>query len=258
MAEDFQTNQNISETPTIVSNTNANTARKRKRSVGDTLTTAYSSVSFAPWKLTGKCRPDSPHFFFSSSYSVIQSGSKSDKEGEDVGDSNNDVDVDIHQVVHQHVNGLCMVTAGELSIPPSKILRSIRFVAKEVPSCSNAEKRKRQAKMMKGRGKVDHVVSPSTVIAELVLENRISAHSHSESEKMDTEKTKKNIIPLRACVWGTILELNNTALTPDVLLEDPLLDGFIAIILPTGRFPPRNTVAKVIGTNTPKDPTFPS
>jgi hypothetical protein len=226
MTEDFQANQNLSETPAIVSNNkHANTSRKRKRSFGDTLATAYSSVSIAPRKLTCKPRPDSPHFFFSSSYDVIPSGFKSDQEGENVVDPNNDVDVVIRQVVHQHVNGLCMVTAGELSIPSSKILRSIRFLAKEAPSCSNGEKRKRQTKMLKGKGKVEHVVNPSTVIAELILEDRTSVHTNCESETMVTKKTKTTIIPLRACVWGTILELNSTALTPDVLLQDPLLDG---------------------------------
>jgi hypothetical protein len=175
-------------------------------------------MSFAPRKLTSECRPDSPHFFFSSSHTVTFSDLKAESAG-----GNADLNVDMDQVVHQHVNGLCMVTTGELSIPPSKIVRSIRFVAKEAPSCSNAAKRKRQAKMLKGKGKVDHVVSPSTVVAELVLEDRISMDTHSKSETINTE-AKETTIPLRACVWGTILELNST-LTPDVLLKDPLLDG---------------------------------
>jgi len=255
MTEDVQANQDLSEIPAIVSNNkHANTSRKRKRSFRDTLNTAYSSVSFASRKLTGKPRPDSPHFFFSSSYDVIPSDFKSDQEGKNVVDPNNDVDVDIRQVVHQHVNGLSMVTAGELSIPSSKILRSIRYLAKEAPSCSNAAKRKRQAKMLKGKGNVEHVVNPSTVIAELILEDRTSADTNSASETVVTEKPKTTIIPLRACVWGTILELNSTALTPDVLLRDPLLDGFIAIILPTGKFPPASAIAKGIGTITPNDP----
>jgi len=205
-------------------NTNANTSRKRKRSYGDSLTAAYSSVSFAPRKLTGDFRPDSPHFFFSSSYTVMPSISKVVEEEE--GYANNNVNMDIQQVVHQHVNGLCMVTAGELSIPSSKILKCIRFVAKEAPPCSNAEKRKRQAKMLKGRGKVEHVVIPSTVIAELVLEDKNSDTNNIEEDgNICIGKSKTTIIPLRACVWGTILELNSNDLTPQVLLDDPLLDG---------------------------------
>lgn len=218
MAEDFHVNQTLLETPAIVSTTTTDTSRKRKRPPWDTVATAYSSVSFVPWKLAGgKCRPDSPHFFFSSSYRVMLPKFDSDEEVVGVDDSITNAQIDINQVVHQHANGLCMVTAGELSIPPSKILRSIQFVTKEAPSFSNAEKRKRQTKMLKGRGKVDHVVSPSTIIAELLLEDRNS--------KVDTGKPKTTTIPLRACVWGTLLELNSTTLSPDILVEDPLLDG---------------------------------
>mmetsp|Transcript_5789 Transcript_5789/g.11315 ORF Transcript_5789/g.11315 Transcript_5789/m.11315 type:complete len:271 (-) Transcript_5789:1843-2655(-) len=228
-------NQNTS------SNTNANinASRKRKRPLGNTLTEAYSSVSFAPRKSTGM--PDSPDFFFSASYNVGLSESTADEERKDVAYSGvNNGSVHIQQVVHHHVNGLCMVTAGDFSIPPSKALKSIRFIAKEAAPCSNAEKRKRQAKMLRGRGKVDPTgtVSPSTVIAELIVEDKKTDEISGTEDVKEIGKINTTIIPLRACVWGTILELNSGALTPQVLLDDPLLDGFIAIILPSGRFPP--------------------
>lgn len=210
MAEDAKANQNPPTTEGDESNHDAK-SRKRKRPFVDTLSTAYSSVSFAPRTLNGECRPDSPHFFFSSSYTVKLSDLESEQKEKAGCNSNDETTVKISQVVHQHVNGLCMVTAGELSIPPSKILKSIRFVVKEAPPCSNAEKRKRQAKMLKGKGKVDHIVTPSTVIAELVLEEQTGG--------------QETIVPLRACVWGTILELNTANLTPETLLKDPLLDG---------------------------------
>jgi hypothetical protein len=99
---------------------------------------------------------------------------------------------------------------------------------KEGPACSAAEKRKRQSKMLQGKT-VDHAVTPSTVIAELVL---------AEKGQQGPSKTHPTVVvPLRSCVWGTIVELNDR-LTPQVLLDDPLLDGFVAIILPSGRFPP--------------------
>ena len=220
MTEDNKTSQKL---PTVANESNQDVAksRKRKRPFVDTLSTAYSSVSFVPRVLNCECRPGSPHFFFSSSYTVKHSDIESGKKEEAGCNSNDDTDVEISQVVHQHVNGLCMVTVGDLSIPQSKTLKSIRFIAKEAPPCSNAEKRKRQAKMLKGKGKVDHIVTPSTVIAELVLEERTSTQ-----ETMDGNDTnpKTTIIPIRACVWGTILEINN-ANTPEVLLKDPLLDG---------------------------------
>ena len=179
----------------------------------DSLTAAYSSVKFSPRTVPGRCRPDSPQFFFSSSYTVIQSKLKSNEKRE-IGTFQSDVD--IRQVVHQHANGLCVVTVGEQSIPQSKMLKSVRFIAKEAPSCSNTEKRKRQSKMLRKQGKVNNVVSPSTVIAELILEERNSKEGRIGS---------KTVIPVHACVWGTILELNSTALMPDIILEDPLLNG---------------------------------
>jgi glycine cleavage system H lipoate-binding protein len=45
-------------------------------------------------------------------------------------------------------------------------------------------------------------------------------------------------VPVYACVFGAVLELNR-GLTPQVLAQDPLLDGHLAIILPSGTFPPR-------------------
>ncbi len=221
MVEDAQMNQSQPETKVVASNKSGDKSRKRKRPFDDALTTAYSSVSFESRKLTGECEPDNPHFFFSSSYTVIQSDMESKRKEESTVDPKGYVDIEIQQVVHQHVNGLCMVTAGDLSLPTSKILKSIRILAKEAPACSNAEKRKRQAKMLRGRGKVDHVVTPSTVIAELVLEDQTSGGEVEEN----TENPKTTTIPLYACVWGTILEVNSTALTPDVMMRDPLLDG---------------------------------
>jgi hypothetical protein len=44
-------------------------------------------------------------------------------------------------------------------------------------------------------------------------------------------------IQIPAGVWGTVLELN-TNVTPELLKKDPLLDGYLAIIMPTGPFPP--------------------
>jgi len=94
----------------------------------------------------------------------------------------------------------------------------MRKRAREAPAFSAAQKRKRQTKMLQGQ-KVEDAVSPSTTLAELELES---------GEK----------IALKACVFGTIIELNKN-LTPEVLNDDPLLNGFLAIILPSGSFPPR-------------------
>jgi hypothetical protein len=72
--------------------------------------------------------------------------------------------------------------------------------------------------MLKG-GKVEDAVTPTTIIAKLRLKSG-------------------EAIPLYACVWGTILEVNHS-LTMDILFDDTLLDGYLAVILPSGGFPPK-------------------
>jgi hypothetical protein len=183
--------------------------RKRKRPYGESTSLAYSSISFKSREpIEG---PRTPHSFFSSSYSVSIADEKCT---ESDGDATENSDK-ITQVVHRHVNGLCIVTIGDF-VPSS--VKSIEYLVTEAPTSSAAEKRKRQAKMLKG-GSVEDAVSPSTAIANLILESGTS-------------------IPLHACVWGTLLELNH-CLTPEVLSDDPLLDGYLAVILPSGNFPPK-------------------
>lgn len=230
---------------------------KRKRPFGESLNAAYSCVaSFTARTSTG--RPDSPHFFFKSSYAVslknetnigIGDGStNSATEHHDPAKQRVEDNVRIPQAVHQHVNGLCIVTVAESimsSLPPCSTIQTIRFVAQEARPCSAAEKRKKQSKMLKG-GKVDDAVLPSTVIAELVVvveeaEEELGHDTTTEQVPSSSPTGRTAIIPLYACVWGTILELNSR-LTPELLMEDPLLDGYLAIILPSGRFPPSSSM----------------
>ena len=183
---------------------------KRKRPFGETIRKEYSATEFETRKSSG--RPRSPHRFFFTSYTVSSPDNTS-----------------IQQVVHKHVNGLCIVTAGE-TIPSS--IQSIKFIAKEAPACSAGEKRKRQTRMLQG-STVEDAVSPCTKIAELHLQDG-------------------TVIPLLACVFGTILELNQS-LTPEILQDDPLLDGFLAVILPSGDYPPREEEMKQVDESTAKE-----
>ena len=204
---------------------------KKRRPFGESTRIAYSSISFEKCESSG--RPRSPHRFFSSSRRVAFSKEAGEKDERTEHNQNDDTDTainNISQVVHHHVNGLCIVTAGE-QLPSS--IESIQFVVKEAPACSRGEKRKRQAKMLKG-GRVEGSVSPSTVIAEL---------------KVQSGET----VPLYACVFGNILELNHS-LTAEVLKDDPLLDGYLAVILPSGDFPPKQEKPKDSGTPPPKRP----
>jgi hypothetical protein len=135
----------------------------------------------------------------------------------------------VPQVVHCHVNGLCIVTAGDVALwlgthYPKKTIKSVQTLAKEPPPFSAAEKRKRQTKMLRG-GEVEHAVTPSTILAKLTLTDSDDGRPEDDIE-----------IPICAGVWGTIVEVNEN-LNSKVVLEDPLLDGYIAVILPTGNFP---------------------
>jgi len=192
---------------------NKNRSEKRKRPFGESLREAYKSIEFTPLQSTG--HPRSPHRFFRESYNVTFPKESSDQPTE------TDRVVpkfELSQVVHQHVNGLCIVTAGSTRLPEHDEISTIEILVTNAPSCSAAEKRKRQAKMLKG-GKVDNVVTPTTILANLHLKSG-------------------DRLPIYSCVWGTILEVN-TGLSVDRLLDDPLLDGYLAVILPSGEFPPR-------------------
>jgi hypothetical protein len=183
---------------------------KGKRPFGEPLREAYKSIEFDPVEDTG--HPRSPRRFFKESYAATFH-----KEVED-----QRIEVtqlppfELSQGVHRHVNGLCIVTAGS-RLPDRSTIAAIEFVATKAPVCSAAEKRKRQAKMLKG-GKVEDTVTPTTVLANILLKS---------GDKL----------PIYSCVWGTILEVNSE-LSVDTLLDDPLLDGYLAIILPSGEFPP--------------------
>ena len=65
------------------------------------------------------------------------------------------------------------------------------------------------------------IVSPKTIIANIILQNGRK-------------------IPLKSMVWGTVMELNQSLQqNPELLCQDPLMNGYLAVILPTGPFPPR-------------------
>lgn len=64
------------------------------------------------------------------------------------------------------------------------------------------------------------MVKPGDVVAKIMLSNGTVLHIHS-------------------CICGTVIELNSSLKdNPSLLIHDPLLDGYIAVILPNGSFPP--------------------
>lgn len=212
-----------------------------KRSLGsscegdnDTYQAAYSGFAFEPVVSTG--RPGTPHCFFKNSYVVHYRQAafkKQEKEGAEssvMADDAVNIQKNTEMRVHQHANGLCVVTVGDalklllLKDDPSRKEKddddcdwTIQFHVPETPALSAAQKRKRAAKQLQGRDMRNEIgaVRPSDTLATL---------GH---------------IQLPCCVWGSVLELNHRHnRTVDMLKTDPLLKGYLAVILPTGPFPP--------------------
>lgn len=175
------------------------------------------------------------------------------------------------QVVHRHLNGLCVVTAGDVlekllssttrddddaigDADAEKIvvgISSVEYLV-NVGEGSKSARGKMRARNKKGREKKKQnevkdrrddgsgtvVVSPRDALCQIVL---------SDGTRVE----------LRCCVSGTVVELNSRLLLPPpgctggdgaaegdrdpslLLSRDPLLDGHLAVILPTrGAFPP--------------------
>jgi len=158
-----------------------------------------------------------------------------------------------------------------------KAVVRVEFVAKEAPTRSRAEKRKEQGKMLKGKkgkGKKrqrrqqtatagsggqgqeeeeeddDGVVEPADVVANIFVEEE---EEEEKEERSATEggdgsapesKRRPVLVRKSECrcgVWGTVLELNRRLLDAEhssLVLRDPMMEGYLAVVLPTGPFPP--------------------
>lgn len=166
------------------------TKRKNKENAYDK---AYQGFRFRKRPSSG--RPGSPHRFFAASYQV-----EYDNESDEV----------ITPTVHQHANGLVVVSAGETlpSVREAVLMRQ----ASSIASSNAAQKRRLQGKMLRGKRLDEDIVSPSDDLCRIGDQTVIAG------------------------VWGVILEVQSR---PERIAQDPLLDGYVAIILPTGPFPPR-------------------
>jgi hypothetical protein len=144
-------------------------------------------------------RPGTPHRFFAESYEVVHRAN-------DGGSST--------MKIHTHRNGLCVVTAGD---GEKRLVERMEMHLKEAPASSAAAKRKQQSAMLRGKQRSD-VVRPDDVLCTL----------HCETGE-------KEEVP--CAVWGTLLEIN-PRMSVNLLRDDPLLSGYLAVVLPTGPFPP--------------------
>jgi hypothetical protein len=182
--------------------------KKRKRG-GDAYKNAYENVSIAPHHFPEDQPGITPRSFFKDSYDVTISPKQQQEKST------------CTVVIHQHANGLCVVTVGDAQARSMDQVQSVTFQVQEAPQSMSANNRRKiQQKMLRGSTPADSqgIVTPHTILAHMTCENGTT-------------------IQIPAGVWGTVLELN-TNVTPELLKKDPLLDGYLAIIMPTGPFPP--------------------
>jgi len=209
---------------------------------------AYRGIEFRKRPSSG--RPGSPHRFFAASYEVHWNDTEPNSHPAFSSHS-------LTPVVHRHANGLCVVTAGE-QLPPSFDQVVFLRQASSVAHGSAAQKRKFQAKMLQGKTgtrkdtrKDNHqndqpqqqqqqqpqqqppsqsqdVVHPHDTLCQIRT-------STSDADTLSHNDSTPTVIHVPACVWGTILEVQGHA---ERVIQDPLLNGYIAVILPTGPFPP--------------------
>ena len=198
--------------------------RLNNRDQNDPLAEAYAGVTFTPIPSTG--RPGTPHSYFGASYRV---------EFDNTSNTDAAPAAAPAQIVHKHVNGLVVVTAGDMASQTGTSMEWVVASTADVASQSLKQKRKVQAKMLRGQA-VPGAVRPTDTLVRLIT----CGDDDDDDDNQGTTTTgssSDNTIHLRCAVWGHVLE-RNERLTPALLRADPLLEGYLAVLLPTGPFPP--------------------
>lgn len=198
-------------------------SKKRSKNRKDML--MYKDWEFVQWERESNA-PGTPHRYFQDVYTVRRK--INDLEGQNR----------YQQVVHRHANGLAIITAGDTV---SAMLRdfnqngdrvaisSFMFNLDVTESPTSVGGKRKKARKMKSGQVQSETVLPGDTLATVFLTNGQS-------------------IGLKCCVAGTLLETNvNLNAAKDdldgqercssLLQNDPLLDGYLAIILPLGDFP---------------------
>jgi glycine cleavage system H lipoate-binding protein len=268
--------------------TSAKPGRKQQHNMknNNVLSEAYEGVTFTRRPSSG--RPGTPHSYFEASYNVHFAEKSSTAAATTTttttthSETEDKYSIFPQQVVHTHVNGLAVVTAGIGSygfpLPDasasslSRTIQAIDVVAQvaDVAHQSAGKKRKRQSQMLKQKSKKrmnninsnvssnisydSSVVYPRDVLANVQSttsstskeNNKEQEEDSNHADEMITASSNTTTIPLHCCVYGSILEINSRLSDhPQIIQDDPLLDGFLAIILPSGPFPPPSSIRTV-------------
>jgi hypothetical protein len=205
------------------------------------LNVEYENIKLEPCVSTG--RPGTPARFFAKSWEIDFQETHVDECHNSAMESPltdstvllNGTNVDTlleantRQIVHQHANGICIVTAGHLvqsSALEKGDIDKVVFVVQATSEQSVGAKRKRATKASKKiSDPTEGKVGPKDTVCQVFFRDG-------------------STLDLKACVAGTILEINeNLTQEPTLLVSDPLLNGYIAVISPScGYFPPDGTI----------------
>ena len=230
-----------------------NNHKKRKRQGHDAYQDAYRGFTFAPVPSTG--RPGTPHRFFAESYTVQYEPPLScDGDRNHVTTRSKSIVTSVvrQMRVHRHANGLCVIATtkkdsmvdhdddddarnnhntvddhrgvlleekGGGTTP-----KTLQWCCSPIPDLSAAQKRKQISSMLKQK-QPNQSLPPGAVRPMDPLVTIQNTAKHNDK------------VTFPAVVFGSVLELH-TELTMDLLRRDPLLKGYLAVILPSGPFPP--------------------
>lgn len=278
---------------------------------------AYKCISFVKRPSTG--RPGSPHRYFDDSFSVTF-GDASIETGSDEAAAHLNSDgaeavtatltrtnsshtpeqlsprlessmcTVKHQIVHRHLNGLCIVTAGNIldhftdrtSPKPSVSLVEYQVNISRGAQSARGKLRAKKSKWKSSKSSDapnekdgskmvhDGTVQPHDVLCTATLSNGMKYEFqccvagtvlelnrrlvHADSD--DADATTQDAIVHTSHGSGDVnaeedkrineVDIGSKQSTPDpinpsLLLTDPLLDGYLAVILPKGHFPPNNS-----------------
>ena len=201
--------------------------------------------------------PGSPHSIFQSSYKVsvfslpssdLSNESQKNLSSLNVSDKSIKKKLIGEQIVHCHQNSLCIITAGS-SLG--------NFISSQLPQTQNTDLKKDENQT--NNVNMNKINTNTNPIIQIKYLQKIHSGSQGKNKKQKAMKSKfksmfvepydplmeihfkdGRIQTFYCCVYGSLVELNSNLQqgSAKCLIEDPLMNGYLAIILPMGRFPP--------------------
>ena len=235
--------------------------------------TTYNGISFNKRDSSG--RPGTPHRYFDSSYDILIEDTTTHM-SEPATTSQETLSIG-NQVVHRHLNGLCIITAGNVirqELGSASIeadnkdgihVKTIKYhiqPSKDSQSARGKMRTKKKRKKQQHQNEQMNDIKVDGTAIEGSSKIKVANHDGYVSPQdplCTVTLSNGKEIQLKCCVEGTVIEINNrlvdrsssssTVDTTDsitaqgdvsLLMKEPLLDGYLAVIMPSrGVFPPR-------------------